>query len=301
MIAHVKAYIDSLQTGSRPRSLLTLQSYERDLAQLLRYLADEGLGGAEDVQKHHLSLYFHRLKGQGRAAATISRQMVSVRAFFHYLQASGAIRANPALHLEAPKPDRSAPAVLSLEEVERLLEAPDTGDTAGQRDAAMLELLYGAGMRVSEMIALDLGHIDLGLGFIRCTDARGKERIIPLGETAGDALRTYMDRSRPKMAGGNELALFLNRRGGRMTRQGFWKIVKKYALAAGIGGDLTPHDLRHAFAAHLLQNGADLRSVQELLGHADLQTTHMYVQPAKTRIKEVYGQAHPRAKRNRKE
>ncbi|QHW30247.1 site-specific tyrosine recombinase XerD [Paenibacillus rhizovicinus] len=297
MKEQVQAFINSLQQGSRNRSPLTLQSYERDLSQLLRYLDSEGIGRVQDIQKHHLSLYVLQLKGLGRSAATISRQLVSLRAFFHYLLAAGRVTANPTLHLEPPKQDKRVPDALSLEEVERLLAAPDTATIAGIRDQAMLELLYATGMRVSELISLDLEHVQLMLGFIRCMDAKAKERIIPLGGAAADALTSYLGDVRPQLAKNGGEALFLNRQGGRMTRQGFWKIMKKYASEAGIGSELTPHSLRHAFASHLLQNGADLHSVQEMMGHAGLQTTQKYVQQAKTRIKDVYQLAHPRAKR----
>ena len=298
MNEHVKSFIGSLREGERKRSPYTLQSYERDLLQVLDYLAGEGIGRAEDVQKHHLSLYFRQLQQQGRAAATISRQMVSVRAFFHYLLAVGAVASNPALHLEAPKLEKRRPQALAAEEVERLLTAPDRGTDAGLRDTAMLEVLYATGMRVSELISLDLEHVQLNLGFIRCTNAKEQERIIPLGGAAAEALSAYLERVRPKLAKDGGQALFLNLQGSRMTRQGFWKILKRTAQEAGIGNGLTPHSLRHAFASHLLQNGADLPSVQEMMGHADLQTTQLYVQQAKSRIKDVYQQAHPRAKRN---
>lgn len=297
MNEHLKAFIESLQEGSRKRSPLTLESYERDLSQLFRYLAGEGVERVQDVQKHHLSLYFHRLKGQGRSAATIARQMVSVRAFFQRMLAEGGVTENPALHLEPPKPDKRMPDALGLEDVERLLAAPDMSAPAGMRDCAMLELLYATGMRVSELVSMELEHVQLPLGFIRCIDAKAKERIIPLGGAAADALKSYMAEARPQLAKNGGEALFVNRQGTRMTRQGFWKIMKKYAREAGIGTELAPHSLRRAFAAHMLQNGADLHSVQELMGHADLQATQKYVQQTKSRIKDVYQSAHPRAKR----
>ncbi|MFC4808422.1 tyrosine recombinase [Paenibacillus sp. GCM10023250] len=293
----VKTFIDALRQGERPRSPQTLQSYERDLLQLTAYLRGEGVERAEDVQKHQLSLYFHRLRQQGRAAATVARQMVAVRSFFHELVARGRMPSNPALGLEAPKPEKRRAEPLEQDEVERLLAAPDAASDAGARDAAMMELLYATGMRVSELAALDLEHVRLELGFIRCVDARGRERIIPVGGAAADALTAYLERVRPKLAKAGGQALFLNLQGGRMTRQGFWKILKQAARDAGIERELTPHSLRQAFAAHLLRNGADLRSVQEMMGHAGLQATLQYAQPAKTRINDVYRQAHPRAGR----
>ncbi|MBM7564415.1 site-specific tyrosine recombinase [Paenibacillus sacheonensis] len=297
MNEYVTAFIGSLQTAGRRRSPLTLESYERDLTQLLAYVKAEGIERVQDIQKHHLSYYFLRLKQQGRSSATISRQMVSARAFFHYLLAGGSIAADPAQHLEAPKQEKRVPEALTLDEVERLLAAPDRTSQAGMRDIAMLELLYATGMRVSELISLDLEHVQLMLGFIRCIDAKAKERIIPLGGAASEALKAYLTDIRPRLAKDGGQALFVNLQGSRMTRQGFWKIIKKHAREAGIESDLAPHSLRHAFASHLLQNGADLHSVQEMMGHAGLQTTQLYVQQTKTRIKDVYDLAHPRAKR----
>ncbi|WP_219836472.1 site-specific tyrosine recombinase XerD [Paenibacillus sp. R14(2021)] len=297
MIEHLKAFIAALQSGNRRRSPHTLQSYERDVTQLLRYISGEGVGDIQSIQKHHLSLYFLQLKQQGRAAATISRHMVSLRAFFHYLHASGLVQSNPALHLESPKQEKRTPGVLTNSDIEKLLAAPDLSTDTGVRDLAMLELLYAAGMRVSELIGLNQDHIHLTLGFIRCVDAKSKERIIPIGSAASEALSKYMETVRLKLAKNGEQALFLNMQGERISRQGFWKIVKKQAKEAGIESAMTPHTLRHSFAAHLLENGADLRSVQEMMGHADLQTLQLYVQMTKTRMKEVYNLAHPRAKR----
>lgn len=297
MRAHLRTFIQFLREGRR-LSLNTLDSYERDLSNFIEYVQAQGVTNTADIQKHHLSLYMLQLKQQGRAVATMSRHMVSIRAFFHYLVTERHVQSDPSMHLETPKQEKKLPKVLSIDEVEKVLTAPDTSTNAGIRDAAMLEVLYATGIRVSELISLNCDHINLTLGFIRCMGAADKERIVPLGAVAAEALNAYMNNVRDKLLkrDGVEPALFLNLQGTRITRQGFWKIIKKYAAEAGIVSDITPHTLRHSFAAHLLENGADLRSVQEMLGHADISTTQVYVQLTKPRIKEVYNLTHPRAK-----
>lgn len=195
------------------------------------------------------------------------------------------------------KPSKKPPMILSIGEVERLLAAPDGTSPQGMRDKAMLELLYATGIRVSELISLDVGDVQTGLKFARCSSASGKERIIPIGTIAADSVAGYMDGMRDKLlrSSRDEPALFLNSLGGRLTRQGFWKIIKKYAREARIEQDITPHTLRHSFAAHLLEGGADLRSVQQMLGHADISTTQVYSGIARKNMKEVYENHHPRA------
>jgi len=284
-------------SSERRLSRNTLESYKRDLTAFLDYVSLQGVNAVQDVHKHHLSLYLHQLKQQGRAVATVSRHTVSIRALFHYLLKERVISSDPAADLETPKQEKKLPLVLTVEQVERLLEAPDTSTAAGIRDKAMLEVLYATGIRVSELISLKLEHLNLSLGFVRCIGSSGKERIIPLGRIACDALTGYLGSMREKLLkqDKDEQALFLNQLGTRMSRQGFWKMMKKYAVEAGIDYEITPHTLRHSFAAHLLENGADLRSVQEMLGHADISTTQIYVQVTKSRIKDVYNQAHPRA------
>ncbi|WP_308639074.1 site-specific tyrosine recombinase XerD [Paenibacillus silvisoli] len=296
MRAHLRAFIQFLQEGRR-LSANTLSSYERDLTLFLDYAENQRIPAVDGIQKHHLSLYMLQLKQQGRAAATVSRHMVSIRAFFHYLIMERHVLSDPSMHLEMPKQEKRLPKVLPIGDVEKLLGAPDSGTIAGIRDLAMLEVLYATGIRVSELISLDADHVNLPMGFIRCIGSATKERIIPLGAIATEALTTYLDQVRDKLRHSGETALFVNQQGSRMTRQGFWKIMKKYASEAGIEGDITPHTMRHSFAAHLLENGADLRSVQEMLGHADISTTQVYVQVTKPRIKEVYNLAHPRARR----
>ncbi|WP_274651718.1 site-specific tyrosine recombinase XerD [Paenibacillus humicola] len=296
MRAHLEAFMRYLQDEKR-LSHSTLGSYERDLEGFLAFAAEQGLQGPGDIQKHHVSRYMLGLKQQGRANATVIRHAVSIRSFFHYLLRERIVGHDPTLELDTPKPVRKLPTILSVGDVERLLSAPEA-TAGGIRDKAMLELLYATGIRVSELVALDLPDVNISLGFIRCGGAAGRERVVPMGAVACEALTAYADSVRGRLLRGGdaENALFLNQLGTRMTRQGFWKIVKKYAAEAGITLDITPHTLRHSFAAHLLENGADLRSVQEMLGHADISTTQVYAQVAKTRIKDVYNGAHPRAK-----
>lgn len=277
----------------------TVESYERDLTAFLVYTAGQGIAEPERVEPHHISAYLQWLRQNGRAAATISRTVSSIRAFFKYLMIElRAIAADPAAHLQAPKPEKKLPRIMTEDEVERLLRAPVGSGPGEQRDCAMLELLYATGIRVSELIALDMDHVRPDMGFIRCTGPGGRERIIPLGRAASEALTAYMTEGRARFTKPNrpEEALFLSHLGTRMTRQGFWKIIKKYARESGITSEITPHTLRHSFAAHLIENGADLRSVQEMLGHADISTTQIYSQVTRSRMKDVYERTHPRAK-----
>ena len=251
-----------------------------------------------DVQKHHLSRYIHQLRQEGRAVATVSRHTVSIRSFFHYLLEERQVLQDPSVHLETPKQEKRVPKVLTVYEMEQLLASPSATTNAGIRDRAMLEVLYATGIRVTELISLEIDHVNLSMGFLQCLGSGTKERIVPIGGIACDTLSSYLTEVRHKLAREDRSgqALFLNLLGTRMTRQGFWKIIKKYAAEAKIESEITPHTLRHSFATHLLENGADLRSVQEMLGHADISTTQVYTQVSKSRIMDVYKQAHPRAR-----
>ena len=228
------------------------------------------------------------------ATATISRNIASIKAFFHFLCEEGICKDDVSIGLKAPKIKKKIPEILSMDEVVRLLEQP-SGDTAKEiRDRAMLELLYATGIRVTELITLKVSDVNLQIGYILCRDAH-KERVIPFGNAAKTALTQYMDTARGSMVGDESSnILFVNCSGNPMSRQGFWKLIKYYAKKAGITSDITPHTLRHSFAAHLVENGADLRSVQEMLGHSDISTTQIYANMNHSRIREVYAKAHPR-------
>jgi integrase/recombinase XerD len=291
----LKAFLDYLlvEKGSAQN---TIMAYERDLKSYLHYLKNvESVYSLNDVQRVHIVHFLKFLKEQGKSSKTLARHIASVRAFHQFLLRAKATGQDPSVQIETPRLERSLPNVLSLQEVETLLEAPKTQDHFGIRDKAMLELLYATGIRVSELIGLEIDHVQLTMGFVRCNAS--KERIIPIGRAAADAIKHYLEHGRPRFISTKQLdpALFLNHQGKRLTRQGFWKILKKLAREAGIDKELTPHTLRHSFATHLLENGADLRAVQEMLGHSDISTTQIYTQVSKTKIKDVYSKFHPRA------
>ncbi|HOJ12316.1 MAG TPA: site-specific tyrosine recombinase XerD [Clostridiales bacterium] len=290
----VQKYIDYLENG-RQLANNTLQSYKRDLEQYISYLNEMNLCNINATDKTTVINYLLHLQKKGRATSTISRNLASIRSFYQYLAKSNIIDTDPTLELESPKVEKKLPQILSPQEVELLLEQPKCIDLKGYRDKAMLELLYATGIRVSELINLDCSDINYDLSYIKCNNGV-KERVIPIGSLAIKALQDYLLKARKNMIRNNdEKALFININGKRLTRQGFWKIIKQYKNQAKIGKDITPHTLRHSFAAHLLENGADLRSIQEMLGHSDISSTQIYAQIARNRIKEVYKKTHPRA------
>ena len=272
----------------------TLSSYLRDVRQYLNWLEEAGISPAQAVHAD-VEAYPRSMTAHGKSAATVTRCQASLKSFYNWLIEIGQVGENPARGLTQTKVERKLPHILTSREVELFLEQPDPTDAKGCRDKAMLELLYATGIRVSELIGLDLENLNLSAGFIRCA-SRGKERIIPLYQAAVRALQNYLDRVRPQMVEHpDEKALFVNMSGERMSRQGFWKIIKHYQEKAGIQKDITPHTLRHSFAAHLLENGADLHSIQEMLGHADISSTQIYTQLVSQKLKDVYNKAHPRA------
>ena len=272
----------------------TVSSYMRDLKQFASYIAERQLELTE-VTQERISTYLDYLSGQGKSPATVSRSLASIKGFYHHLLDQGVVEENPAIHVAAVKAEKKLPQVLTGKEVERLLAQPKCTDMKGYRDKAMLELLYATGIRVTELISLNVTDVNLAGSFIRC-ESKGKERIIPLYPAAVDALAVYMQNIRSKMiADIDEQALFVNMNGDRMSRQGFWKIVKSYQEKAHIDKDITPHTLRHSFAAHLLENGADLHSIQEMMGHSDISSTQVYAQLVKQQLKSVYNKSHPKA------
>ncbi|MDG4655684.1 site-specific tyrosine recombinase XerD [Ectobacillus antri] len=274
----------------------TIVAYERDLKGYIQYIQKvEQVVSWQEVKRSHIVAFLHHLKMQNKSSKTLARHIASVRSFHQFMLREHIAEHDPSVHIETPQAERKLPKVLSVAEVEGLLQAPDN-TPFGIRDKAMLELLYATGLRVSELIQLDLADVHITMGFVRCVGKGNKERIIPLGRLATEAISTYIERGRASLVGKYTTnALFLNHQGNRLTRQGFWKILKKLAQKANIQKDLTPHTLRHSFATHLLENGADLRAVQEMLGHADISTTQIYTHVSKVRLKDVYKQFHPRA------
>lgn len=275
----------------------TIVSYERDLKSYMKYLQKvEQISSLAEVTRLHIIGFLQGLKDASKSSKTIARHIASIRSFHQFLLRERVLERDPSVHIETPQGERKLPKVLSVAEVESLLDAPKQGGAFGLRDKAMLELLYATGLRVSELIQLDISDVHLTMGFVRCLGKGRKERIIPLGNLAIEAVGRYIERGRRELLGKNATdALFLNLRGERLSRQGFWKILKGLAKEARIEKELTPHTLRHSFATHLLENGADLRAVQEMLGHADISTTQIYTHVSKARMKDVYKQFHPRA------
>ncbi|KXH82064.1 site-specific tyrosine recombinase XerD [Sporosarcina sp. HYO08] len=288
-------YIHFLKV-ERQLSHNTITSYKRDLVEYISSIEEVGLAKLDEIGRSTILEYLHRLKEDGKSTRTISRHISSIRSFHQFLLREKVTTQDPTVHLELPKLEQKLPRVLSLEEIDRLISSPDRAKPQGIRDTALLEVLYGTGMRVSECIGLNIDDLHLSMGFIRVFGKGSKERIVPLGRKAIEACRQYMEEVRPRLTSKQKTeALFVNLRGTRLTRQGCWKILKTYALKAGIQKELTPHILRHSFATHLIENGADLRAVQEMLGHADISTTQIYTHVSRTRLKDVFVKFHPRA------
>ncbi|CEE01930.1 MULTISPECIES: site-specific tyrosine recombinase XerD [Bacillaceae] len=276
----------------------TIQSYRRDISAYLIFIETKlQITDINHVTRVHIMQFLSCLKDEGKSARTIARHIASIRSFHHFLILDKIVDHDPTVHIETPHPELKLPKVLNTDEVDTLLNTPDLTTTLGLRDKAMLELMYATGMRVSELVNLNINDVHLSLGFVRCLGKGNKERIIPIGKMATEALKEYLEKARPKLINQKNKtdSLFMNHHGQRLSRQGFWKILKQMAVKAGIEKELTPHTLRHSFATHLLENGADLRSVQELLGHSDISTTQIYTHVTKTRLKDVYNQFHPRA------
>ena len=273
----------------------TVASYLRDLNQFSDYVERSCREDLLTVTHDQIVVYFAYMTNSGKSPATVTRSLASIKCFYAYFVSCGMLERNPTANVQVVKAEKKLPQILSGKEVELLLEQPKQEDLKGFRDKAMLELLYATGIRVSELIALNLDDLNLSVEIIHC-GAPGKQRVIPLYPAAVHALETYINDIRPNMiADPAETALFVNLYGERMSRQGFWKIIKHYQQTAGIEKDITPHTLRHSFAAHLLENGADLKSIQEMLGHSDISSTQIYTQVVRQNLKSVYNKFHPKA------
>ena len=293
MQKEIDSFISYLHNVKKTSSNTEL-SYQRDLKKLRVYLEGKGIRNASDITEEALQDYVRDMASEGFKPATISRNIASIKAWFHYMASNNMITKDFSFALKAPKIEKKVPEIMTLTEVNALLDQPK-GDTPKEiRDKAMLELLYATGIRVSELIGLRLNDLNLQSCMITCRDAH-KERVVPFSATAKTAIVRYLNESRDKLIGeGKADTLFVNCSGVEMSRQGFWKLIKYYTKKAGIEADITPHTLRHSFAAHLVENGADLKSVQEMLGHSDISTTQVYVGINHNHLRDVYAKSHPR-------
>ena len=272
----------------------TLQSYRRDILQYVEYIEKEKLNYLE-MEQDDITNYLKYLQSMHKKASTVSRSLASIRSFYQFLAKNKKIEADPTEGVQSPKIEKKAPSILSAKEIELLLEQPKNVDLKGTRDKAMLEFAYATGMRVTEIISLDIKDVNIEDGYVTCKSGE-KERTIPLGSMALKALKEYVETARPVLIkNDNVKSLFVNINGKRLTRQGFWKIVKYYKEQAHITTEITPHVLRHSFATHLLQNGAELKAIQTMLGHSDISSTQVYMQFQDESIKGIYRKAHPRA------
>jgi len=273
----------------------TIVSYRFDLTSFAQFLRKAGIESPQSIDKHIIGDYLASLLEDEKKTPTIARQLASIRGFCRFMQQEGRIATDPTLNMQSPKLEKLLPKVLSREQITRLLDLPDKSKPLGLRDAAMLELDYACGLRISELLSLTAYDIDAELGFIRCMGKGAKERIVPVGKTALAVLQQYLRDARPLLLKGKDTQeLFVNARGDALSRQGYWKIIKAYGRQIGV--DITPHTMRHTLATHLLENGAELLVVQEILGHADVATTQIYTHLTSERIKNVYNSYHPRAK-----
>jgi integrase/recombinase XerD len=297
--APLELYLDQFLnylTVEKGSSKHTLEAYSRDLGRYLAHLAASDTTSLSAIRPALILLYLAKLKEAGLAARSRARALVAVRSFHKFLCSEGISAENPTLQVSAPRIAAALPHSLSLVEVEALLRAPRGDDPYSLRDRAMLEVLYATGLRVSELIALKAEDFRFDAGYLIAFGKRRKERVIPLNDTALDAVQSYQSYGRPRLDRTDKIVplLFLNRDGGGLTRQGFWKIIRRRALEAGIGKKITPHTLRHSFATHLLENGADLRAVQAMLGHADIATTQIYTHVTRDGLRKIHQKYHPR-------
>lgn len=294
MVNMLNNFTDYLITDKKV-SANTLQSYIRDVRQYIEYLETVGIANCADVTPTTYLNYMAHLQKLGKAPTSVSRAIASTRSFYRYLCSKKMCDINPVEKVHTLKSEKKLPQILTGDEIQLLLSQPSGEDFKGKRDKAMLELLYATGIRVTELVSLDIPDINLDIGYIICR-RQTKERIIPIYPRAVSALKAYITEERNHMLDDEPDALFINTNGSRLSRQGFWKIIKSYKEKAGITKDITPHTLRHSFAAHLLENGADIKSLQEMLGHADISSTQIYTSVIKNKINEVYKNAHPLAR-----
>ena len=293
MEKQIKLFLDFLENDKK-LSANTLQSYKRDIEQYQEYLDKNGLNYLK-IENKDIDEYFKVLKDMNKKTSTISRNLATIRSFYQYLLKNKKIKVDPTVGVQSPKVEKKVPSILTSKEVELLLDQPKNIDLKGIRDKAMLEFAYATGMRVTEIISLNMEDVDLEQGYVVCNTGF-KKRTIPLGTISLKALKDYVEKARPILIKDDTItALFVNINGKRLTRQGFWKIVKYYKEQAHISKDITPHVLRHSFATHLLQNGADLKAIQTMLGHSDISSTQIYMQFQDDNLKDIYKKAHPRA------
>lgn len=293
MQEQIEKFLKYLQETKRS-SVNTIQAYRRDLRRLTDWMSETGKTSFQEVSATSLNSYVLHLEKEGLSSASVSRMIASARSFFMFLLSRGEITGNPTETVRPPKVEKKVPEILTVEEVRLLLDQPSGSNPKEVRDKAMLELLYATGLRVSELIGLKVSDLKLSMGFIECRDG-DKLRVIPIENAAKTALNRYMDGPRTVLCREQSEYLFTNVKGEQMSRQGFWKIIKFYAKKAKIEKDITPHMIRHSFASHMVNNGADLRAVQEMLGHSDISTTQIYLKEKRSHIKDVYDRAHPRA------
>ncbi|HOX36617.1 MAG TPA: site-specific tyrosine recombinase XerD [Candidatus Brocadiia bacterium] len=294
MREHIKSFLEylSAECGASPN---TIDAYGRDLTRFTEFLTAQGVAAPGDARAGHLVDFMVAEKERGLAVNSVWRAVVAIRMFFRFLTAEGIIPNDPTSLVESPRLWKRLPEVLTVRDVENLLNAPDVSEPVGIRDRAILEVFYATGARVSEVTGLDVSSVDLDVGYARCYGKRMKERIVPLNDLARDHLRHYLGDARPAWKGAaEETALFLSIRGKRLTRTALWSLVKRYARKAGIRANVYPHALRHSFATHLLEGGADLRTVQILLGHVNISTTEIYTHVSKDQLKSVHKRFHPR-------
>ncbi len=293
---YIEQFSDYLK-NTKKKAANTVEAYERDVKEFTSFVAARGIADVTDVKNTEVVAYLLELKNAGKSAATVNRKLASVRSFYRFLLEKGKIDEDPTNNIKSPRIPRKKLQYLTIEEIDKLLSAPDDS-LRGKRDRAILELLYATGIRVTELIEANVEDINLRMGFITCAGEQSKARIIPMGRPARAAMEEYIYDVRDKLLRDNkdDKALFLNYYGQRITRQGLWKILKAYGESAGLEHKLTPNIIRNSFAVHMIQNGADLKSLQELLGHEDVTATQIYLTVTENRIKDVYDKTHPRAR-----